>query len=162
MLIWWFLFSILQILACSQCAVFRMHIAICSLFFLFFQLLLANVELQLLPSSQLLQLLVYVLSCKHKGLPFVSQPGVRTHYVEMGSGPPVLLCHGFPESWYSWRFQVSHVPSLQCPNSFECVLTCPTPVDPSLGCSRVQGLGSGHEGIWRVHVTSWWVNTTNI
>lgn len=35
------------------------------------------------------------------------QPGVRTHYVEMGSGPPVLLCHGFPESWYSWRYQVT-------------------------------------------------------
>ncbi|XP_049919935.1 bifunctional epoxide hydrolase 2 [Epinephelus moara] len=34
------------------------------------------------------------------------KPGVRTHYVEMGSGPPVLLCHGFPESWYSWRFQI--------------------------------------------------------
>ncbi|XP_037552260.1 bifunctional epoxide hydrolase 2 [Nematolebias whitei] len=34
------------------------------------------------------------------------RPGVRTHYVEMGSGPPVLLCHGFPESWYSWRFQI--------------------------------------------------------
>uniref|UniRef100_A0A3Q4AEY9 AB hydrolase-1 domain-containing protein n=1 Tax=Mola mola TaxID=94237 RepID=A0A3Q4AEY9_MOLML len=29
-----------------------------------------------------------------------------THYVEMGSGPPVLLCHGFPESWYSWRYQI--------------------------------------------------------
>uniref|UniRef100_A0A3Q2CHD4 Epoxide hydrolase 2 n=1 Tax=Cyprinodon variegatus TaxID=28743 RepID=A0A3Q2CHD4_CYPVA len=35
-----------------------------------------------------------------------SSPGVRTHYVEMGSGPPVLLCHGFPESWYSWRYQI--------------------------------------------------------
>ncbi|XP_008300364.1 bifunctional epoxide hydrolase 2 [Stegastes partitus] len=33
-------------------------------------------------------------------------PGVRTHFVEMGSGPPVLLCHGFPESWYSWRYQI--------------------------------------------------------
>uniref|UniRef100_A0A3P9HIK4 Epoxide hydrolase 2, cytoplasmic n=1 Tax=Oryzias latipes TaxID=8090 RepID=A0A3P9HIK4_ORYLA len=32
--------------------------------------------------------------------------GVRTHFVEMGCGPPVLLCHGFPESWYSWRFQI--------------------------------------------------------
>uniref|UniRef100_UPI0037E701A5 bifunctional epoxide hydrolase 2 n=1 Tax=Semicossyphus pulcher TaxID=241346 RepID=UPI0037E701A5 len=32
--------------------------------------------------------------------------GVRTHFVEMGSGPPVLLCHGFPESWYSWRYQI--------------------------------------------------------
>lgn len=37
----------------------------------------------------------------------VRQPGVTTHYVEMGSGPPVLLCHGFPESWYSWRYQVT-------------------------------------------------------
>ncbi|KAM3585400.1 uncharacterized protein V6R79_016897 [Siganus canaliculatus] len=34
------------------------------------------------------------------------RPGVTTHYVEMGCGPPVLLCHGFPESWYSWRYQV--------------------------------------------------------
>uniref|UniRef100_A0A665W6Z3 AB hydrolase-1 domain-containing protein n=1 Tax=Echeneis naucrates TaxID=173247 RepID=A0A665W6Z3_ECHNA len=34
------------------------------------------------------------------------RPGVRTHYVEMGSGPPVLLCHGFPESWFSWRHQI--------------------------------------------------------
>lgn len=32
--------------------------------------------------------------------------GVQIHYVEMGEGPPVLLCHGFPESWYSWRYQV--------------------------------------------------------
>ncbi|KAF6734906.1 Bifunctional epoxide hydrolase 2 [Oryzias melastigma] len=36
----------------------------------------------------------------------VLQTGVRTHFVEMGCGPPVLLCHGFPESWYSWRFQI--------------------------------------------------------
>lgn len=37
------------------------------------------------------------------------RPVVRTHYVEMGSGPPVLLCHGFPESWYSWRYQIPAV-----------------------------------------------------
>ncbi|XP_076579452.1 bifunctional epoxide hydrolase 2 [Chaetodon auriga] len=37
------------------------------------------------------------------------RPGVRTHYVEMGSGPAVLLCHGFPESWYSWRYQIPAV-----------------------------------------------------
>ncbi|XP_066566329.1 bifunctional epoxide hydrolase 2 isoform X1 [Amia ocellicauda] len=38
---------------------------------------------------------------------FVSiKPGVRTHYVEKGDGPPVLLCHGFPENWYSWRYQI--------------------------------------------------------
>jgi len=29
--------------------------------------------------------------------------GIRMHWVEQGTGPLVLLCHGFPESWYSWR-----------------------------------------------------------
>jgi pimeloyl-ACP methyl ester carboxylesterase len=31
----------------------------------------------------------------------------RVHLVEAGSGPLVLMCHGFPESWYSWRHQLS-------------------------------------------------------
>ncbi len=30
----------------------------------------------------------------------------RLHYVEAGEGPPVVLLHGFPEFWYSWRFQI--------------------------------------------------------
>uniref|UniRef100_A0A8C7DLK0 Bifunctional epoxide hydrolase 2-like n=1 Tax=Oncorhynchus kisutch TaxID=8019 RepID=A0A8C7DLK0_ONCKI len=34
------------------------------------------------------------------------KPSVKLHYVEMGTGPPVMLCHGFPESWYSWRYQI--------------------------------------------------------
>ncbi|MET8681880.1 alpha/beta hydrolase [Streptomyces sp. NPDC004647] len=33
-------------------------------------------------------------------------PGGRIHLVEQGSGPLVLLVHGFPESWYSWRHQL--------------------------------------------------------
>src|SRR5215212_5053154 len=32
---------------------------------------------------------------------------VRLHYVEAGSGPLVLLLHGFPEFWYAWRHQIS-------------------------------------------------------
>jgi pimeloyl-ACP methyl ester carboxylesterase len=32
--------------------------------------------------------------------------GVRLHYVEAGAGPLVLLLHGFPEFWYSWRWQI--------------------------------------------------------
>src|SRR3977135_104052 len=32
--------------------------------------------------------------------------GVRIHLVEQGAGPLVLLIHGFPESWYSWRHQL--------------------------------------------------------
>src|SRR6516162_3226903 len=37
---------------------------------------------------------------------FVTTNGIKMHYVEAGSGPRVLLCHGFPESWYSWRHQL--------------------------------------------------------
>jgi pimeloyl-ACP methyl ester carboxylesterase len=37
---------------------------------------------------------------------FVEANGIRLHVAEQGSGPLVLLCHGFPESWYSWRHQL--------------------------------------------------------
>ncbi|EGX57695.1 epoxide hydrolase [Streptomyces zinciresistens K42] len=36
----------------------------------------------------------------------VASPGGRVHLVEQGAGPLVLLVHGFPESWYSWRHQL--------------------------------------------------------
>ena len=32
--------------------------------------------------------------------------GIRMHVAEAGDGFPVLLCHGFPELWYSWRHQI--------------------------------------------------------
>jgi len=32
--------------------------------------------------------------------------GIHTHLAEAGEGPLVVLCHGFPESWYSWRHQL--------------------------------------------------------
>ncbi len=32
--------------------------------------------------------------------------GTRIHVAEVGSGPAVLFVHGFPESWYSWRYQL--------------------------------------------------------
>ncbi len=37
---------------------------------------------------------------------FVQTDGIRMHYVEQGAGPLVVLCHGWPESWYSWRHQI--------------------------------------------------------
>ena len=37
----------------------------------------------------------------------VETNGIRMHVAEQGEGPLVLLCHGFPESWYSWRHQLA-------------------------------------------------------
>ncbi|MEU5614108.1 alpha/beta hydrolase [Streptomyces sparsogenes] len=36
----------------------------------------------------------------------VRTPAGRIHLVEQGAGPLVLLVHGFPEFWYSWRRQI--------------------------------------------------------
>src|SRR5262249_35337923 len=32
--------------------------------------------------------------------------GIRYHIAEQGRGPLVLLCHGWPAGWYSWRSQL--------------------------------------------------------
>jgi pimeloyl-ACP methyl ester carboxylesterase len=32
--------------------------------------------------------------------------GINMHLAEAGEGPLLVLCHGFPESWYSWRHQL--------------------------------------------------------
>ena len=40
---------------------------------------------------------------KHR---FIETNGLRMHLAEVGQGPLVVLCHGFPESWYSWRHQL--------------------------------------------------------
>lgn len=31
--------------------------------------------------------------------------GLRMHFVEAGKGPAVVLLHGFPETWYAWRYR---------------------------------------------------------
>jgi len=36
----------------------------------------------------------------------VDNNGVKIHYVTMGEGPLVVLIHGFPDFWYSWRHQM--------------------------------------------------------
>ena len=35
----------------------------------------------------------------------VATNGISLNIAEAGKGPLVLLLHGFPESWYSWRHQ---------------------------------------------------------
>jgi len=36
----------------------------------------------------------------------IESNGIHLNIAESGSGPLVLLAHGFPESWYSWRNQI--------------------------------------------------------
>lgn len=37
---------------------------------------------------------------------FAHSNGIRMHFVEQGEGPLVVMCHGWPESWYSYRHQI--------------------------------------------------------
>ena len=37
----------------------------------------------------------------------VEANGIHLHIAEQGEGPLVVMCHGFPESWYSWRHQLA-------------------------------------------------------
>ena len=37
---------------------------------------------------------------------WIELDGVRLHYVAQGSGPLMLMLHGFPDFWYSWRHQI--------------------------------------------------------
>jgi pimeloyl-ACP methyl ester carboxylesterase len=37
----------------------------------------------------------------------VSANGIRLHVAEIGAGPLVVLLHGFPEFWWSWRHQLT-------------------------------------------------------
>jgi pimeloyl-ACP methyl ester carboxylesterase len=44
--------------------------------------------------------------------------GINLNVIEQGEGPLVLLCHGFPESSYSWRHQI---------DARQCRLPCDCP-----------------------------------
>jgi pimeloyl-ACP methyl ester carboxylesterase len=37
----------------------------------------------------------------------VSEGGVKIHYASLGKGPLVVMIHGFPDFWYSWRHQMA-------------------------------------------------------
>ena len=38
---------------------------------------------------------------------FADNEGVKIHYVVVGDGPLVVMIHGFPDFWYSWRNQMA-------------------------------------------------------
>ena len=37
---------------------------------------------------------------------YADSNGVKIHYATMGSGPLVVMIHGFPDYWYTWRAQM--------------------------------------------------------
>lgn len=37
---------------------------------------------------------------------FAENSGVRLHYVTLGEGPLIVMLHGFPDFWYTWRHQM--------------------------------------------------------
>ena len=38
---------------------------------------------------------------------YADSSGVKIHYVSQGAGPVVLMIHGFPDYWYTWRDQMA-------------------------------------------------------
>ena len=38
---------------------------------------------------------------------YADSDGVRIHYATIGSGPLIVMVHGFPDFWYSWRHQMA-------------------------------------------------------
>lgn len=37
---------------------------------------------------------------------YITTNGIKLHYVTQGKGELMLMLHGFPEFWYSWRHQI--------------------------------------------------------
>jgi pimeloyl-ACP methyl ester carboxylesterase len=37
---------------------------------------------------------------------YADSNGVKIHYAKMGAGPLIVMIHGFPDYWYTWRHQM--------------------------------------------------------
>src|SRR5438128_2232465 len=37
---------------------------------------------------------------------YADSNGVKIHYATLGSGPLIVMIHGFPDYWYTWRNQM--------------------------------------------------------
>jgi epoxide hydrolase 4 len=47
---------------------------------------------------------------------YADSNGVKIHYASLGSGPLVVMIHGFPDYWYTWRDQMEALS-----DKFQCV-----------------------------------------
>ena len=37
---------------------------------------------------------------------YTDSDGVRIHHASLGEGPLIVMLHGFPDYWYTWRHQM--------------------------------------------------------
>src|SRR5262245_57123866 len=42
---------------------------------------------------------------------YAENNGVKIHYASIGKGPLIVMVHGFPDFWYSWRDQMAALSS---------------------------------------------------
>ena len=47
---------------------------------------------------------------------YADSNGVKIHYASLGQGPPIVMIHGFPDFWYTWRDQMAALS-----DNFQCV-----------------------------------------
>src|SRR5579863_9147848 len=47
---------------------------------------------------------------------YADSNGVKIHYASLGSGPLIVMIHGFPDLWYTWRDQMEALS-----DKFQCV-----------------------------------------
>src|SRR5215469_7022843 len=47
---------------------------------------------------------------------YADSNGVKIHYASIGSGPLIVMIHGFPDYWYTWRKQMEGLS-----DSYQCV-----------------------------------------
>jgi epoxide hydrolase 4 len=43
---------------------------------------------------------------KHVTHHYANNNGVQIHYASIGKGPLIVMIHGFPDFWYTWRNQM--------------------------------------------------------
>jgi len=40
---------------------------------------------------------------------YADSNGVKIHYASLGKGPLIVMIHGFPDFWYTWRNQMAEL-----------------------------------------------------
>ena len=82
----------------------------------------------------------------------VKTNGIEIQLAECGEGPVVLMVHGFPESWYSWREQL---PALAAAGHPEILEVHWSHRGGHLAFPGNLDLGSGGDPGWAGQIMAW-------